>query len=68
MTLHSKEHIAIMDQFERDWKRFPVRGRLDRESPDQWARGNIYQDMQVNQYFLMYRYGVSFGKCLERFS
>lgn len=62
--LHTKEHIELMEQFERDCKSHI--GRVDKESKELWARGIIYQDGKTNELFLLYRKGYAFGKCVER--
>ena len=62
--LHTKEHIDLMAQFERDCKAHI--GRTDKEAKDLWARGIIYQDGKTNELFLLYRKGYAFGKCVER--
>lgn len=56
--LNTKEHYDLMLKFERDFKGV----RLDRENKELWAKGNIYQDGNVNSLFLAYRMGYSFGK------
>lgn len=62
--LQTKEHIELMEQFERDCKQ--QIGRVDKESKELWQRGIIYQDGNVNALFLVYRKGYAFGKCVER--
>jgi hypothetical protein len=62
--LQNKEHIELMDQFEKDCKAHI--GRTDKEDKTLWARGIIYQDGKTNELFLVYRKGYSFGKCVER--
>jgi len=58
MLLITKEHIDLMNQFERDYKH----ERLDKEDKDMWPKGRIYCDGLVNKMFLAYRRGYSFGK------
>ena len=58
--LHTKEHHELMQQFE---KEFPYL-RLDREPKELWPKSIIYQDGEVNQLFLAYRQGYSFGKTI----
>jgi len=62
--LHSKEHIELMAQFERDCKSHI--GRTEKETKDLWVRGIIYRDGKTNELFLLYRKGYAFGKCVER--
>lgn len=62
--LHTKEHIELMAQFEKDCKLHI--GSVDKEQKDIWARGAIYQDGKTNELFLLYRKGYAFGKCVER--
>lgn len=57
-TLFTREHYDLMKQFERVFKN----ERLDKEPKDMWANGNIYQDGNVNNLFVAYRFGYSFGK------
>ncbi len=59
--LHTKEHIDLMAQFEKEVKKV-ARGRLDREAKHDWARGIIYEDGLINQMFLMFRMGYMLGK------
>lgn len=61
--LTSKEHYELMAQFEKDLGHL---GRLDKESKELWARGIVYQDGHVNNFFLVYRQGYALGKCVER--
>ncbi|HSG61884.1 MAG TPA: hypothetical protein VLA24_10700 [Pseudomonadales bacterium] len=58
--LNTKEHEQIISQFERDIKP----GRLDKEPKALWHKGNIYQNGEINQLFLVYRYGYAFGKAI----
>lgn len=58
--LHTKEHYELIEQFERDIKP----GRLDMEAKQDWSRGIIYQDGQVNAMFLVYRHGYAYGKAV----
>jgi hypothetical protein len=58
--LTTKEHYDLMKQFEAEFKGV----RLDKESKDLWLRSRIYQDGNVNELFLAYRRGYSFGKAL----
>jgi len=60
--LMTKEHYDLMAAFEADCKGM----RLDKELKTDWARGIIYQDGRVNEMFLVYRKGYSFGIFVER--
>lgn len=56
--LLTKEHYALMEGFERDYKH----RRLDREKNKQhWLRGNVYEDGHVNDLFAAYRKGYALG-------
>lgn len=61
--LLTREHYELMDQFERE---FAGEGRMDKEGRELWAAGNIYQNGHVNDLFLAYRRGYSFGKVVGR--
>lgn len=61
--LKSKEHEELVVQFEKDCKGV---GRMDKEPKADWARGIIYQDGHVNDFFRIYRIGYAYGKCYER--
>lgn len=58
MTLTSKEHYDLMAQFEREFSHRRVEKEADKA---RWAKGNVYQDGTVNELFLAYRRGYSFG-------
>lgn len=60
MTLLSKYHYDLMEQFEKEFS-----GRKDKEQKALWSQGNIYQDGQYNQLFLAYRKGVALGRAME---
>lgn len=61
MEVGSKEHYDLMLQFEKD-----VRGvRFDRESRELWGKGIIYQHGEVNNLFIAYRKGYSYGKSIQ---
>lgn len=64
MQLNSQEHIDMMKQFEIEFSISSFRGRLDKEDKSIWSKGNIYQDGIVNELFLIYRKGYSFGRCV----
>lgn len=61
IQLRTKEHEELMKQFE-SFKP----GRIDRESKDQWNKGIIYQNGEVNELFLMFRKGVAYGLMMSR--
>jgi hypothetical protein len=58
MTLTSKEHYDLIENFEREFKGC---GRFDKEAKEFWAKGCVYQHGQVNQLFLAYRRGYALG-------
>lgn len=62
--LKTQEHYDLMAMFEKEFKG----RRLDRESKEDWARGHVYQDGHVNEFFLVYRNGYALGKSIERMS
>lgn len=65
MQLNSQEHIDLINQFEKDaFASSSFRGRLDKEDKPMWSKGHIYQDGMVNELFLIYRKGYSFGRCV----
>lgn len=56
--LTTKEHYDLIAMFDKEFKHM----RLDKEPKDFWPRGIIYQNREVNNLFLVYRKGYSFGK------
>ena len=56
----SREHYAIMEQFEREF----YHARLDRETKELWAQGNVYQHGGTNDLFSAYLRGYAFGKAV----
>lgn len=58
--IKTKEHYDLIDQFEREH-----RGRFDKEPKELWAGGHIYQDGHLNDLFLAYRRGYSYGKAVN---
>ena len=58
MELFGKEHYEIMAEFEKQYKY----ERLDKESKGLWNKCIIYQDGNVNNLFIAFRRGYSFGK------
>lgn len=60
VTLKSREHYALMEQFERTFKG----RRFDREPKESWPRGVVYQDGTVNELFLAYRQGYALRDAL----
>lgn len=59
--IETKEHYELIAAFERDHKHM----RLDREkNRDLWLRGNVYEDGKTNEFFLAYRKGYAFAKCV----
>jgi len=66
MKLFDKEHCELIDAFEKDLKTCSMRGRLDKEDKEMWAKGRIYQNGDMNDLFKLYSYGYEFGKFAER--
>lgn len=62
-ALTSKDHYELMDMFEREFAGF---GRLDKEDKSLWAKGQIYQHGDMNNLFLAYRKGASYGAAISR--
>lgn len=61
--LKSKEHYDLMAQFEREFKH----KRLDREkNKELWAIGHVYENGEVNDLFLAYRLGYTFGQAVAQ--
>lgn len=58
MQVHTREHEEIMEQFEKDVQP----GRLDKEPRENWKRGIVYQNGEVNAMFQVYRMGYSLGR------
>ena len=56
--LGTSEHWNLIAQFERDFKG----ENLEREDRDMWAKSHIYKNGNVNNLFLAYRMGYSYGK------
>ena len=63
LTIKSPEFYNLIAMFERDFARV---GRLDKEPKDFWAKGNIYQNGEINCLFLAFRKGYSFCRSLAR--
>lgn len=67
MELKTKEHYEVIEAFEADMKRAPFfRGHYTKEDKALWAKGHVYTHGETNAMFLAYRYGVAYGKFLER--
>ena len=60
MTLTSKEHHELMEQFEREFRY----RRVDREPKAIWPQGNVYQDGVTNELFLAYRRGYALARAV----
>jgi len=58
MTLTSKEHYDLMENFEQQFKTKPIR-----ESKEFWKH-SIYCDGQINRDFLKFREGYSLAKSI----
>lgn len=56
-TLKSKAHYEIISAFDLRFKCH----RLDKEPKAMWVKGRIYEDGYVNDLFLAFRAGVSYG-------
>lgn len=56
------EHEELIKSFEQEYKQY----RLDKEIREWWSKGRIYQDGLVNDLFLAYRKGCSYGRLVER--
>jgi len=62
MTLLSKEHYELMENFERNFAEM----RLNKEPKELWCKGIIYENGETNKLFLAYRLGYELGKSVER--
>lgn len=60
VSLFSQQHYEMIEAFEKALRP----GRLDKETKELWHRGNIYQDGRVNELFLAFRHGVSYGRAI----
>ena len=58
MTIGSKEHYDILEQFERNFSDY----RLDREDSSLWKKGQVYQSGQTNALYKAYIVGYSFER------
>ena len=59
MTIGSKEHYDILEQFEKNFKYM----RLDKElNKDLWKNGQVYQSGETNNLYNAYIAGYSFGR------
>jgi hypothetical protein len=63
MTIGSKEHYDIMQQFEKNYNCVPLAKEQDKEL---WKQGYIYQNGDVNNLFKAYRTGYSLGITKEK--
>lgn len=59
MTLTSKDHYEMIEMFENEFK---GSFRMDKEDKSYWAKGNVYQNADLNNLFLAYRRGVAYGR------
>jgi len=59
MTLGSKEHYDILDNFEKNHKYL----RLDREEQSLWGIGQVYQNGETNNLYKSFILGYSLGRC-----
>jgi hypothetical protein len=55
-------HIDLMKMFEKEFTGY----RRDKEPKDLWPKGRIYQDGKLNELFLAYRRGASYGLVVGR--
>lgn len=55
----TKEHYDIIEMFE---KVCHAMGRKDKEEKQDWSRGVIYKNGQINEEFIAFRKGYMFGK------
>ena len=58
MTIGSKEHYEIMEQFERDYDCVP----LAKEDKSMWKEGYFYQNGDINNLFKAYSKGYSLAR------
>ena len=60
MKIGEKEHLDLMEEFERGYYKGVL--NIDRDSMWPWNRGSIYQDDKTNILFLAFRNGYVLGK------
>lgn len=60
MAVGSKEFYDLVAMFDREFKG----SRLDKEAKEMWSKGYIYQHGEVNNLFLAYRKGFTYGKAV----
>jgi hypothetical protein len=58
MQLHTNEHTDIMEAFE---KHYPYLDKR-KEPKNLWPKNRVYCDGDVNDRFVAFRMGVSFGR------
>ena len=58
--IKTKEHYELIDAFELQFKH----KCLDKERKELWTSGAIYQNGEVNQLFLAFRLGYSYGRAV----
>lgn len=63
MKIGSKEHYEMLDSFEKS-ARLYLRGRFEREDKSQWAKGNFYENGEVNQMFKVFSMGYAAARCI----
>ncbi len=62
IPLGSKEHHELMAQFERD---FRLKSPERETDPAYMRQGFLYSNGEINQQFLAYRMGYTFGRARE---
>lgn len=64
MQINTKEHYDMIEAFETMLKTSPIPAscRFDKEDTALWSSGRIYQNGEVNNLFLVYRFGYARGK------
>ena len=60
MNINDREHYELMMQFE---KSFPG-NCYDREPKKLWAKGIIYENGIINEFFIKYRMGYAHRTCI----
>lgn len=61
MTLGSREHDELIQQFERDSRQRMPSAAVAKEPRELWKNGHVYQDGHTNQLFVAYSLGHAYG-------
>lgn len=59
----TKEWYELLEFFERNLQKVTYMTSLEREQKQYWEKGHIYCNGIVNEYFKVFLWGYSHGKC-----